>query len=331
MDYKTYIAIFLEKLRAEDGLSQNTILSYGKDLQLFAQFLQTNKIAFIDVSQSTLQDYLYELHRQNLSSSSIARKISTLKNFYKFLESENLVKTSPAANLELPKRENKLPKFLSEEEIFKLLDFINSDKSEFGIRLSCMLEILYASGLRVSELVSLPVAAIQETVDENGQKILQNYLIVKGKGNKERLAPLNKSALRMLLEYLNLRKNLGQEKSKWLFVGTFRSSKKNQTIKRKEKLILSDSHLTRQRFHQMLKELANKVGIDPVRIHPHVIRHSFATHLLNSGVDLRILQELLGHSDISTTEIYTHILDSKLKDLVFNHHPLAKKTMPETA
>lgn len=302
----TLISNFLEKLKAEDGLSKNTILSYSKDLELFEKFLSSKNTDFIKATASSIKDYLHFLHKKDFRSASIARKISCFKNFFKFLENENIITVNPASEIELPKRDAKLPKFLSEEEIFKILDFINKDNSEFGVKLSCMMEILYASGLRVSELVSLPLSAAQETV-ENGAKTLRNYLIVNGKGNKERLAPLNKSAIRKLLEYLKIRNISENKNSKWLFPG------------RK-----SGTHLTRQRFNQTIKELALKVGIDPSRIHPHVIRHSFATHLLNSGVDLRVLQELLGHSDISTTEIYTHILDSKLKDLVFNHHPLAK-------
>jgi len=317
------ISNFLTKLMAEDGLSQNTISSYRNDLELIEKFLQSNKSSFETAKSADLKNYLYELHKQDLRSASIARKISCVKNFYKFLENENVVKDNPTVYLETPKRDKKLPKFLTEEEIFKLLNYVNADKSEFGIKLSCMFEMLYASGLRVSELVCLPAIAVQEIVDEKGKKTLRNYLIVKGKGNKERIAPLNKAAIRKLIEYMEFRKKIGQEKSKWLFVGQARSSKKIGEIK--EKILLeSDTHLTRQRFHQMLKELAVATGLDPNRIHPHVIRHSFATHLLNSGADLRVLQELLGHSDIATTEIYTHILDSKLKELVFKHHPLAK-------
>lgn len=319
---------FLEKIRAEDGLSTNTGLAYKKDLELFSKFLISKKIDFCKASLDDIKDYFYDLYQDNLKSASIARKISCLKNFYKFLQNENIVKINPSLHLEAPKPDSKLPKFLSEEEIFKLLKFVNLDKSEFGIKLSCMFEILYAAGLRVSELVSLPVSAIGETVDELGQKTLKNYLIIKGKGGKERVAPLNKSAIKMLMEYLSWRKKNGQDVSKWLFVGTLRSSKiksgnkKLQTIENKNKTS-KYGHITRQRFNQMLKELARKVGIDEARVHPHSIRHSFATHLLNNGVDLRVLQELLGHSDISTTEIYTHILDSKLKELVFKHHPLA--------
>lgn len=321
---------FLNKIKAEDGLSSNTLLSYGKDLELFEKFTKSENIAITSITDAYLKNYLHQLHKDDLRSSSISRKISCLKSFYKFLEEENSISLNPTLNLHSPKKESKLPKFLSEEEVFKLLDFVNNDKSEFGMKLSCMLEILYSAGLRVSELVSLPMSAIAEITDETGQKSLRNYLIIKGKGSKERIAALNKSAIKKLLEYLDFRKKVGQEKSQWLFVGTVRSSKKQNKIRLKENQekealkTTKHSHITRQRFHQMLKELAVKTGLDPSRIHPHVIRHSFATHLLNNGIDLRVLQELLGHSDISSTEIYTHILDSKKQDLVFKNHPLSK-------
>ncbi len=319
--YQPLVANFLDKIRSEDGLSQNTILSYGKDLELFCKFLAPKNIALAQVAASDIKDYFYELYNQSLRTSSVARKISCLKNFYRFLESEKLISNDPTLYLEAQKRERPLPKFLTEEEVFKLLDFVNRDKSEFGVKLSCMLEVLYSAGLRVTELVSLPLNALQES-EENGEKTLRNYLIVKGKGSKERIAVLNKSAISKLMEYLQLRQKMGQEKSKWLFVGTVRSSKKLGEIRHRDQEI-QDSHITRQRLHQMLKELAIKAGVDHSKVHPHAIRHSFATHLLNNGVDLRVLQELLGHSNISTTEIYTHILDSKLRDLVFKHHPLS--------
>lgn len=323
------ITNFLEKIRAEDGLSANTISSYGKDLELFDKFIESRKTPIYEVCDDDLKEYLHQLHKEEFRSSSISRKISCLKNFYKFLEEENVVKFNPTLHLHSPKKESKLPKFLSEKEVFRLLDFVNKDKSEFGIKLSCMLEVLYSAGLRVSELVSLPISSIQEIKGEDGDKTLRNYLIIKGKGNKERIAALNQSAINKLMEYLEFRKNLGQENSKWLFVGMVRSSKKEKVKKdrdekNKKPNFTKDSHITRQRFHQMLKELAVKSNIDPTRVHPHVIRHSFATHLLNNGIDLRVLQELLGHSDISSTEIYTHILDSRKQDLVFKNHPLSK-------
>ncbi len=322
---KNLITNFLEKILIEDGLAANTISAYGNDLSLFADFLASNKVSIIEADSQNIKDYFQQLYQGQLKSSSLMRKISAIKNFYQFLLAENIINLSPVAYIERPKSELKLPKFLTEEEVLKLLNTANNDKSEFGIRLSCLLEMLYASGLRVSELVSLPVSAASSIKNNNLEKNDNlNYLIVSGKGGKERIAPLNLSAIKILKEYLTLRQNLGQEKSKWLFVGKYRSNKdgKKNTTKKYSTL---DQHLTRQRLNQMLKELAIKASIDPAKVHPHVIRHSFASHLLNHGIDLRVLQELLGHSDISTTQIYTHILDSKLKELVFKHHPLAKK------
>jgi integrase/recombinase XerD len=324
------IGSFLNKILVEDALAPNSIAAYRRDLKLFVEFLQNYKKTDLnlDISKVTLEDlknYIYDLHEKQLESSSLTRKISVLKNFYQFLVDENIIDFNPAFYLQRPKMEVKLPKVLSEEEIFKLLDAANKDDSEFGIRLSCLLEILYASGLRVSELVSLPISALScLPADLDAQNCTSNYLIVKGKGNKERIAPLNGPALKILKKYLELRHNLGQEKSKWLFVGKYRSNKDIFKPKKPTTLLKGDSHLTRQRLHQMLKELAINANVDPARVHPHVIRHSFASHLLNQGMDLRILQELLGHSDISTTQIYTHILDSKLKELVFKNHPLTK-------
>lgn len=310
---------FLEVLKVENGLSKNTISSYNLDLNLFLRFLQKDNKGFLQADEKLIKLYLNQLYKEELAATSVSRKISTLKRFYQFLELESFIKTNPTINLTKPKEDKKLPKVLSEKEIFKLLKTVNEDKSDFGLRLSCMLEILYASGLRVSELISLPILAIQR----NSAKI-RNYLIIKGKGNKERIAPLNKSSINILEEYLESRQRLGQKDSKWLFCGYFRANKEGNLIKDKFKFNIADEHITRQRFHQMIKELAQNSGIDQNRVSPHVIRHSFATHLLNRGADLRVLQELLGHSDISTTQIYTHIMDGKLKELVNKHHPLNK-------
>jgi integrase/recombinase XerD len=318
---KNLITNFLEKILVEDGLAKNTVSAYGNDLSLFLDFLATKKVSIIAAESQDIKDYFQLLYQLQLKSSSLMRKISAIKNFYQFLLAENIIASSPVDHIKRPKSELKLPKFLTEEEVLKLLNTVNNDKSEFGIRLSCLLEMLYASGLRVSELVCLPISAtssIKSGIDN------LNYLIVKGKGGKERIAPLNVSAIKVLRQYLILRQNQGHEKSKWLFVGKYRSNKDGKKIITKNPPII-DQHLTRQRLNQMLKELAIKAGIDPNKVHPHVIRHSFASHLLNRGIDLRVLQELLGHSDISTTQIYTHILDSKLKELVFKHHPLANK------
>lgn len=319
---QSLIKLFADILISENGLSSNTVLSYQNDLKLFLEFIIYKKCGFLEVDQKLLKLYLEELYKQGIKTSSLNRKISTLKSFFKFLETEAIKKDNPTKDIEHAKNRKNLPKYLTEKEVFSLLEVVENDNSHFGIRLSCMLEILYASGLRVSELVSLPILAIGKNFVD-GKVVFKNYLIVQGKGSKERIAPLNKSSLRILEKYLQAREEMGHKNSKWLFCGKIRIdkdvSKKNPDLLR----AMSDEHITRQRFHQMLKELAAKAGVDAKKVSPHVIRHSFASHLLNQGVDLRVLQELLGHSDISTTQIYTHILDSKLKDLVFKHHPLA--------
>jgi len=315
------IKSFSDILIAENGLSKNTISSYQNDLKLFLGFLLTKNYRFENANETVLKSYIEELYRQGIKPSSLNRKISTLKSFFKFLVAENINKKNPTLNIDHAKNNPKLPKYLSEKEVFLMLDGVVKDNSHFGIRLSAMLEILYASGLRVSELVSLPISAIGKNL-ENGKITFKNYLIVNGKGNKERIAPLNKTSLKILDKYLKAREDMGHGNSKWLFCGKIRINKDKNLLSKATKRVV-DEHITRQRFNQMLKELAVQVGVDENKVSPHIIRHSFASHLLSQGVDLRVLQELLGHSDISTTQIYTHIMDSKLKDLVFKHHPLA--------
>ena len=315
------IRSFLDVLISENGLSQNTISSYKNDLDLFLKFISKKNKNLTEVNEDLFKEYLHGLSKDNIKTSSLNRKISSLKRFFKFLEIEGIIKNNPALEIKQAKSAKNLPKYLSPEEIFKLLNYLKDDQSHFSIRLSCMIEILYASGLRVSELIALPVSAIGKNVID-GKVTFKNYLNVTGKGNKERIAPLNQTTLKVLEKYLIARKEMGHENSKWLFCGKIRINKNVNQIRHKA-LVGIDEHLTRQRFNQMLKELAVKAGIDERKISPHVIRHSFASHLLNGGMDLRVLQELLGHSDISTTQIYTHILDSKLKDLVFKNHPLA--------
>ena len=309
---------FLDKIRAEDGLSNNTVSSYKFDLELFLKFLVSNQIFLLKTETITIRNYLSYLHSQGITAKSVARKISALKNFFKFLFFENLITQNPLSEIELPKIEKKLPKFLTEQEITKLLDYLQNDESDFAIKLSCMLEILYSAGLRVSELVNLPISAINFENEEVG-----DYLVIKGKGGKERITALNQTSRRILIKYLRVRKKIGQEKSKWLFVGG-RILEKKLDLKRDLATKTNQSSLTRQAFNLMLKKLALNAGLDPSKVHPHVIRHSFATHLLSRGADLRVLQELLGHSDISTTEIYTHISNQKLQETILNHHPLAK-------
>ncbi len=321
IDQNGLIKSFSNILIAENGLAKNTVSSYQNDLKLFLKFLLTKNYRLENTNEAILKLYLEELYKQGIKPSSLNRKISTLKNFFKFLAAENINKNNPTLDIDHAKNNPKLPKYLSEKEVFLMLDAVIKDNSHFGIRLSAMLEVLYASGLRVSELVSLPISSIGKNL-KDGKITFKNYLIVKGKGNKERIAPLNKTSLKILEKYLKAREEMGHGNSKWLFCGHIRINKDQNQLSKAAKHLL-DKHITRQRFNQMLKELAMVAGVDKKRVSPHVIRHSFASHLLSQGVDLRVLQELLGHSDISTTQIYTHIMDSKLKDLVFKHHPLA--------
>ncbi len=300
------INLFLQKIRVEDGLAKNSIESYGKDLELFAKFLANKSGGLIGAKQKNFETYLSLLHDKKSADSSIARAISTFRSFYRFLRDEKIIKEDPTLFIESPKSRINLPKMLSLQEIESLIAATEKDNSLKSSRMNCMIEILYSTGLRVSELVSLEISNLQQ--DEAGN--IKDHLIVRGKGNKERLVVLNEKAIESTKNYLKILKLKQKTPSRWLFPG--KSTKK-------------DSHITRQAFNKFLKETARAANIDEEKVHPHVLRHSFASHLLNNGADLRVLQELLGHSDISTTQVYTHVMDSKLKDLVFNAHPLAKK------
>jgi integrase/recombinase XerD len=290
------IESFLEMMAAERGAAFNTLESYRCDLEDAESFITKRKESLTTAQKNTLEAYIKSLHKRAFSPRTIARRLSSLRQFFHFLYTENIRKDDPTSLLDTPKQARSLPKSLTSDEI-KIL--IEAAHTEEDLRLAAMLELLYASGLRVSELVTLPASAIQKIASET-----QPFLIVRGKGNKERLVPLHATALEALQAYLALR----IEPSPWLFPS---SSKKG--------------HLTRQRFGQMLKNLALKAGLDPEKISPHTLRHSFASHLLANGADLRVIQELMGHSDISTTQIYTHIEREKLIRLVTDHHPLAKR------
>lgn len=283
MNDRLHLESFLEMMSVERGSSKNTLESYKRDLDSFVEFIKS------DVETCTSEEiaqYMQSLAKEGFSPKSRARKLSALNQFFKYLYLEKIRKDNPCSNIDAPKAEKSLPKFLSEQEVNKLLDAANKD-----VRLKAMLEVLYAAGLRVSELVSLKKSSVRV---ENGD----HYLIVKGKGSKERMVPLTKYAVEAL-------KSLQNDKSEWLFPS-------------------GKSHITRQRFGQLLKELAVEAGIDQQKLSPHVLRHSFASHLLAGGADLRLVQELLGHEQIATTQIYTHIQSTKLHKLVQEHHPLAK-------
>lgn len=302
-----HVDSFLEMLSAERGAAQNTLHAYRRDLEDFLDCASKSGKTADSAASNDIADYLQLLSRRGLASSSRARKLSALRQFFRFLYSEGLREDDPAASIESPKTSRPLPKSLGVEDVDALLGMAHArvqaargGRSLKALRLHCLLEILYASGLRVSELVSLPRAALVR-----GERVL----MVRGKGGRERIVPLTEKALAALKAYAAARTEAGgaDALSPWMFPS--RSSQ---------------GHLTRQRFTQELKELASEAGLRASAISPHVLRHAFASHLLERGADLKSVQQLLGHADISTTQIYTHVLEERLRTLVNQHHPLAR-------
>ena len=281
-----YIGIFLEALAAEKGRSEKTLSAYASDLHHADAAISGGLMAADD---NAIQKYLANLPDR---ASSVARHASALRGFYKFLMLEKIITKNPTANLELPKRKRALPKFLSVEEIELLISSAGDTKN--ATRLRAMLELVYASGLRVSELCELPMTAN-----------LGDKLLIHGKGAKERIVPMHPGAVHALNKWLDMR---GDDTSKYVFPS------RSQT-----------GHITRDGFFKILKKCAVLAGIDPKRVSPHVLRHSFASHLLAGGANLRAIQTMLGHEDISTTQIYTHVMPERLIETVAEHHPLAKQ------
>jgi integrase/recombinase XerD len=295
-----HVEAFLEAIVAERGASKNTFDSYGNDLDDFAAFLAKRKIAPERADTETIRDYMSALGRGGLSARTAARRLSALRQFYRHLFAESIRGDDPCAAIDSPRQGRPLPKVLSESETEELLAAAKLVKGPEGARRAALLEILYATGLRVSELVGLKLSSVSRD---------RRFLTVKGKGEKERLVPLGDPARDALSHYLRHRAAFlrGRTGEAWLFPSRSGAG-----------------HLTRHRFGQMLKTLAFEAGLDPAAVSPHVLRHAFATHLLDHGADLRSVQQMLGHADISTTQIYTHVLAARLKALVNDHHPLAK-------
>jgi integrase/recombinase XerD len=308
-EYHAYLDNFLEMLLAEKSAAANTVSSYRRDLVDFLKFIAKQGVGLQDVDQNLLKKYISLLTASGVKASTLARKISCLRTFSKFLVEERIFVNNPMQQIELPKKGKSLPKALTQEEIANLLKTAEQDKSKEGIRLLAMLEILYATGMRISELVELPLAAMQRNLQDGS---LLNYMIIRGKGNKERMVVLHQTAIAALLAYLSIRGNFLKHKHKSTYL--FPSYDKAGNI----------SHITRQRFGQLLKELAINSNISPARLSPHKIRHSFATHLLQNGANLRSVQTLLGHCDISSTQIYTKVYNEDNAKLVNTKHPLAK-------
>ena len=300
------IEAFLEMLAAERGASANTLAAYRRDLEDLAETLETS---IAKATTDDLRGYLAALAQRGFKASSVARRLSAMRQLYRFLYAEGHRSDDPAAVLDGPKRGLSLPKTLSIAEVDTLLKQAHADAADAkrsllervrAARLACLLEVLYATGLRVSELVSLPASAARQDA---------RMLVVRGKGDKERLVPLNDAAKCAMADYLKLlREQPKRPESKWLFPSFGESG-----------------HLTRQHFARDLKALAAAAGLKSSQVSPHVLRHAFASHLLHNGADLRVVQTLLGHADISTTQIYTHVLEERLKSLVRDLHPLTDK------
>ena len=298
---------FLEMLAAERGAAENTLAGYRRDLEDFSDFLGRKMLA--SAQSQDISAYLGDLNRRGFAETSQARRLSALKQFYKFLYAEGSREDDPTRTLSAPKKRASLPKVLSMEDVDRLIETARAEtekpqKSAAARlrtqRMYTLIEVLYATGLRVSELVALPVTAALRDA---------RLIEIRGKGGKERLVPLSRAAQAAMKDYVGLRAAEGAyEKSPWLFPSHGDSG-----------------HLTRQHFARDLKDLAVAAGLDAGKISPHVLRHAFASHLLQNGADLRVVQQLLGHADISPTQIYTHVLDERLRELVESAHPLAKK------
>ena len=296
---------------AERGAAQNTLQAYRRDLTDFSAYIARQGLGLRQVMSGTVKTYLAAAAAQGLSPSSRARRLSALRQLFKFLLAEDVIAEDPAARLEAPRQDRALPKTLSVAEVARLIEAARRRVARTAgrervaaLRLACLLELLYATGMRVSELVALPLAVL------DGDPRL---LTIRGKGGRERLVPINSAARTAIEAYLAIGRGEHDDvaprlSSRWLFPSRG-----------------ALGHLTRQAFAVELKELAPEAGIDPARISPHVLRHAFASHLLDRGADLRAVQQLLGHADIATTQIYTHVLEEKLKKLVFEHHPLARR------
>ena len=287
---------FVEYLVTQKNLSKNTRMSYVSDINIFFKFIRNKLLQ--DIKNIEIKEFTKFLSN-NYSNSTHYRKLSSLKQFFLFLNEENILDSNPINDIEFPKSKKPLPKVLSEKETMILIDSSYKDKSPRGIRLSVMLEIMYVTGIRVSELVSLKVSSFKDDYKS---------ILVSGKGNKDRYLPLTENIQKTILMYLNIRQYFLKGHpidSGFLFPSNSK-----------------EKHLTRNRFFQVLRSFTQSINFSNKKISPHMIRHSFATHLLNRGADLRVIQASLGHSDISTTQIYTHINSERMKKVLEKKHPL---------
>lgn len=294
----SWVEPFLEAMAAERGAARNTLAAYARDLSDFSAWLRGQGGDLAHADREAIEGYLASLEAQGRKPATRARRLSALRRFYRFALSEGWRADDPAAAIPGPKKARRLPGTLDTTEVDRLIAEAAGADTPAGRRLHCMVELLYATGLRVSELVGLPAAAARGN---------PRMLLIRGKGGRERMVPLSEPARDALVGWLTLRDaDEAGRSSPWLFPSRGKQG-----------------HLTRIGFYQALKTLGIRAGIDPARLTPHRLRHAFATHLLANGADLRVIQQLLGHADISTTEIYTHVLDERLRQLVLEKHPLA--------
>lgn len=294
---------FLEMMSVERSASKHTLSAYDRDLVDATGFLVGRGRDLADAQAEDVEAYFTELGKRGLSPATASRRRSALRQFYRFVLGEGWRTDDPIRRVEAPKKGRSLPKVLSREEMDALIAAAAARDGAQGLRLSCMIELAYASGMRISELVGLTLISVARD---------PAYLIVKGKGGKERLAPLNDAARTAVKAYLEVRQSFlrpGDKTNAWLFPSKSGSA----------------ARMTPRRFAQLLDQAAIDAGIDPTRVSPHVLRHAFATHLLEGGADLRVVQTLLGHADIGTTQIYTHVAGDRLKQVVQSKHPLARK------
>jgi integrase/recombinase XerD len=306
VDYSRWISTFLDAQAAELGAATNTQLAYARDLKDFAEYLSGRKLSFENAARDHVEAYLIFCDAQGLAKSTRARRLSAIKQLYRFGFEEGWRSDNPAIQIAGPGKDKRLPKTLNMGEVDGLLAAarVVGRSPTDRLRNTCLMELLYATGMRVSELVSLPISAARGN---------PSMLLIRGKGNKERMVPLSPPARDALTEWLETLDDLqeaGRLKGKAVSRFLFPSRGK-------------EGHLTRHRFYILIKELSVHAGVPPAKVTPHTLRHAFATHLLENGADLRSIQTLLGHADVATTEIYTHVLEARLQELVLQHHPLA--------
>lgn len=285
-------------MAAERGASRHTLDAYRRDLGAYAAFLMRRGHGPYEAETQDLRDHMADLASRGMAASTAARHLSSIRQYHRFLFLEGARADDPTTNVDSPKLPRPLPKLLDEDEVVSLIEAAQRREGPEAIRLTALLELLYATGLRITELISLTLGALARD---------RSHLTVRGKGGKQRVVPIGGKAREALDRWLAVRSGAADERVRWLFPSTGRSG-----------------HLTRQRAAQLLKEVAVEGGIDPARISPHVLRHAFASHLLAHGADLRAVQAMLGHTDIATTQIYTHVQTERLAAAVERYHPLAK-------